>query len=337
MNARRHLAGTALVAALAACAHAPAARTRPAPAVAWPEPPEPPRARLVGVIPDPGAPPPARPWWAVLVGWITGGEVGIDRPTLQRPFGLAVGADGAVYVADPDSSGVYRVGSGGTLEPIRCGAAEWGAPMALAFSGTALYVADAGLAAIARVRDSGCTLLGAGALERPTGLAVRAGRVFVADPPRHRIVVLSEGGEVLARWGAEGSGEGRFAFPTSVALAENGDLVVTDALNFRVARLDAEGRWVSAFGSPGDAGAGFARPKGIAVDGDGRIYVSDAQRDLVLVFARAGELLYTIGAPGEEPGRFALPSGLAVAAGRLYVADSRNARVQVIELVGGRP
>ena len=337
MRGARHLLWAALAATATACAHAPAAARPAKAAVVWPEPPEPARARLVGVVPDPDAPPPRRPWWAIAAEWITGGKVGTPREALQRPFGIAVGPDGATYVADPDSAGVYRVRSDGTLDAIRCRAAEWGAPMAVALADGALWVADAGLAAVARIREADCTLLGVGAFERPTGVAVGADRVFVADPPRHQIVVLAKDGRVVARWGAEGSGDGQFAFPTSLAFAGNGELVVTDALNFRVARLDTEGRWVSAFGAPGETGAGFARPKGIAVDEGGLVYVSDAQRDLVLVFARGGELQYAIGAPGDEPGRFALPSGLAVAAGRLYVADSQNGRIQVFELVGGRP
>jgi DNA-binding beta-propeller fold protein YncE len=304
--------------------------------MAWPAAPAAPRARLVQIIPDPAAPPAARRWWVTLGEWVTGATFAAEAEEgLRRPFGVAVAADGAVMVSDADAGRVLAFRDGQPPAPIRCAAAEWSSPLALlAGPDGTLWVADAGLGAVARLRAGECRLLGVGELERPTGLALVGGRLVVADAPRHALLVLSPEGEVLARW--TGRGDDPFAFPTSLAAAGDG-LVLTDAFNFRVVRLDGAGRPVQAFGGPGDDVGAFTRPKGIAVDGDGRIYVSDAQRDLVLVYSAAGEWEYAIGEPGDGPGQFALPSGLAVAGDRLLVADSQNRRIQVFELIGGRP
>jgi DNA-binding beta-propeller fold protein YncE len=337
----RQFGAVAAVLCTIACGHAPEAarQTAVSPAEVWPPPPALARARLVAVLPDPGAPPRPRAWWVRALEWITGGTIGDDPGAgLERPFGVAVGPDGGVVVADPDSGRVFRMESAGAVEPVACSTPRWSAPMAVAFGGDgAIYVADAGLAAVVRVRGKECSVIGLGAFERPTGLVVIGERIFVVDPPRHQVIALSLDGQTVARWGSQGASDGQFAFPSSIAVAQPGSLVITDALNFRIARIGTDGAWISSFGTPGEEGAGFARPKGIATDDEGRIYVSDAQRDTVLVFSGDGHYEYSIGEPGEGPGQLALPSGLTVARNRLYVADSQNRRIQVFELLGGRP
>jgi sugar lactone lactonase YvrE len=327
----------ALLAAVSACAHAPA--RAPLPDVAWPEPPAAPIVRLVGLFPDPASPGPERSAWRRLLDAIAGAEPD-ERPQawLARPFGVAAAADGSFVVADPDRPSVVRVGRG-REERVTCRGREWQAPMAAAMGQDgALYVADGGAGEIVRVdREGRCTGLGAGSLERPTGLVAAADRIFVVDPPRHEVVVLSMTGAVLARFGTLGEGDGQLHFPSAITRALDGSLLVVDALNFRIARLSADGAWLGAFGAPGEVRAGLSRPKGIAVDEEGRVYVSDAQRDVVLVFSREGAFEVELGASGSEPGALVMPAGLAVAGRRLYVADSQNQRVQVFEILGGRP
>lgn len=261
-------------------------------------------------------------------------QTGSELP-LQRPFDVAVGHDGAIIVADPDSGAVLKI-SGDRVDPINCDGRDWGAPMAVfAAPNGDLLVADAGAAVIVRIGPGGtCTALGEGDLERPTGVVADDARVYVADPPRHEVVVFSRQG--TTRLGTHGEGEGAFDFPTAAALAPDGSLLVVDALNFRIVRLSPSGAWLGSFGEPGDTGGAFARPKGIAVGRDGRVYVSDAQRDLVLVFRSDGSFDYAIGGTGTAPGWFTHPAGLAVAGDRLYVADSQNHRIQVFEILGER-
>lgn len=256
---------------------------------------------------------------------------------LARPFGVAAGPDGSFVVADPDGPAVLRV-RGGRAEPVDCRGRAWSAPMAVAALGDALLVADGGAGEVVRVAaDGSCRALGSGQLERPTGVAAGPDRVYVADPPRHEVVELSPSGEVLARWGTLGDRDGQLHFPTAIAAAPSGELLVVDALNFRVVRYAPGGRRLGAFGARGETGGAFARPKGIAADGAGRIYVSDAQRDLVLVFSGTGEFEAALGASGSGPGELLLPAGVAVSGDRLLVADSHNHRVQVFEILGDRP
>jgi len=334
MRASLHrLVAGVLLALTLGCAHAPPA----APSwigAPWPETPAAPRARLATILPNPDAPPPAPSAWDRVVTFATGLSPEARRgPALVRPFGVAFDGDGALLVADPDGARVTRWSSRGEPTDLACHDAPWVAPLAVSAGPSgAVYVADG---AVVRWTAAACQTLGASALQRPAALAVAGDRIFVADAATAEVVVLSLAGEAVARW-TGGEGDDRLGAPAGVAVAPGGDLLVVDALSARLTRLSPEGRVVGAVGDLEGDGA-LARPKGVAVDEAGRTYVSDAGRDAVLVFGIDGVLEYTLGAPGDSPGRFAHPAGLAVRAGRLAVADSYNARIQVFELLGDRP
>lgn len=326
-----------------ACAHAngDAPDRHPVEAVYWPAPPASPRARLVAVLPDGEPRPPPRPFWRRALEWLAGtarSEENLPTGALVRPFGVAANPKGEVFVVDPDLARVTRYDGAARASLIECKGAPWSAPMAVALAPDgALLVADGGAARIVRWTPEGCKTLGQGLFERPTGVAATAERVWVVDPPRHQVIALSNAGDELLRRGELGDGEGQFHFPTSLALAPDGTLLVVDALNFRVVRLDPDGRWLGAFGAAGDSEGAFARPKGIATDAAGRIFVSDAQRGVVLVFDPGGAFGFAVGQNGSDSGQLALPAGLFVRGERLLVADSQNHRIQEFELLGGSP
>lgn len=320
----------------AGCAGAPRQPTADLSRIVWPEAPLPPAVRLKAILPSPEAARANAPWWRRVLGWITGVDPAEDEDeALARPFAVAFDPAGeGVYVADPDAARVRWFATSGAIKEIRCREFAWAAPMALALaSDGSLYVADAGVPAIVHWSPTACRRLGAGELERPTGIAVAPDRLWIADPPRHQILALSLSGELLARVGAKGEGAGEFHYPTSVARASDGTILVVDSLNFRIVRLDSGGRWVESFGAPGDTEAGLERPKAVVTGKDGTVYVSDAQRDAVLAFTPSGALRYMVGASGSEPGRFAHPAGIDVRDDRIAVADSQNRRIQLFEII----
>ena len=183
---------------------------------------------------------------------------------------------------------------------------------------------------------------GAARLRQPTGIACDAApdRVFVSDTAAHRIVVFRRTGEGAALryetvFGTRGAGPGEFNFPTHLWWSDAGRLVVSDALNFRVQVLDGAGRFEGQFGRAGDASGDAARPKGVATDAAGNIFVVDALFHAFQIFDAQGRLLLGVGARGGAPGEFWLPTGIFIDAGRIWVADSYNGRVQVFRSVGG--
>ncbi len=325
-----------LLAAMAgACAHAPAPSAGPAaPAPAWPAPPAPARVRWVASIPPPGAPATTRSWWRRAADAVLGvEEAPAAESPLSRPFGVAV--DGPeLVVADPDGGQVLAIDRR-TGEPraLECPGRPWIAPMAVAVApDRTRYVADAA-GVLARLPAGGaCTLIGAGRLTRPTGVAWQGGRVWAVDPPAHQLVAFTPDGQEVLRVGGLGDGPAELHFPTAVAAAADGSLLVVDALNFRVSRFAADGAPLGRFGRAGEEESAFGRPKAVAAEPGGAILVTDALSDQVKLFTATGRFELAFGGSGSGPGQLLFPAGIAVSGRQVYVCDSLNRRVAVFEL-----
>ena len=329
---------TSLGALVAACATTPP--TPPPPAPRWPASPEPSRIIWAASFPDERAAGERPGFWRAFLDTILGLEEGPAdgvASLLVRPFGLAA-TDQSLFVADPDGQRVVRIDwRTGAFTRLDC-PQPWKMPMAVAI-GTdgAVYVADGRAARVVRHRQGGCEELGAGALTRPTGLAIVGEELFVVDPPTHQVVVFSLRGELRRRFGSRGDGEGQLNFPTAVTARPDGTLLIIDALHFSVAAFSPDGTPLMRFGQPGERGGAFARPKGVAVDRRGRIYVTDAQLGVVLVFGADGRFDLAFGGSGREPYELSLPAGIAVVDDKLFVADTYNHRVEMYDVLEGAP
>jgi hypothetical protein len=76
-------------------------------------------------------------------------------------------------------------------------------------------------------------------------------------------------------------------------------------------------------------------PVSLTFDAD-HIYVADAEDCAVKVFSKNGRFEAAFGRKGRGPGEFFFPSGVSVLAGRIFVADKFNHRIQVLD-ASGRP
>jgi DNA-binding beta-propeller fold protein YncE len=219
------------------------------------------------------------------------------RAVLKQPLGLAVGANGTLYVADGKLKSIYAFDQNGEL-----------------------------LSAFGN----------AGEFARPAGIAVNSelGRLYVCDTGANVVVAYSIKGERLFEFkkGVE-PGDGAFNSPTHIAIdRRNGNVLVTDTNKFRVQIFDKDGAYLRKFGQLGDNPGDFSRPKGIAVDSEGHIYVADAAFNNFQIFDDMGQLLLTIGQMGQGAGQFQLPSGMyADEQDKIYVADTLNKRVVVFQ------
>jgi DNA-binding beta-propeller fold protein YncE len=178
--------------------------------------------------------------------------------------------------------------------------------------------------------------------ERPFGIAVDAERklLFVTDtssPQGEGHVIHGhslETGEHKLTIGKKGNGQGDLFFPTFLALAPGGGLLVSDTMNARVVEFAPDGAFVRQFGERGDRFGQFDKPKGVAFDTFGNVYVVDGFFAAVQIFNREGKLLLFFGGPGDSPGFLANPGGIAIdGKNRIYVANGLNYRVDVYELV----
>jgi murein DD-endopeptidase MepM/ murein hydrolase activator NlpD len=300
---------------------------------------------------------------------VTGTKDGwADEAQFSDPFGVAVGADGTVYVADAgERPRIRAISPDGKVWTIAGGtrgfadgegsAARFDTPSAIAIdSHGSLYVADTGNNAIRRVGRNGDVSTVAGdttpgyrdgpaqkaQFNGPVGVAVAAdGRIIVADTYNDRVRAIERDGTVRTLAGGEpgfvdgDAGQARFQTPCGVFADTAGNIHVADTGNGVLRFIDAAGHVSTAFVADGSMS-----PVAVAVGQDGSRDFSD-ERGRVFALAPSGELRPLAGStPGFHDGegieaRFRSPAGLALAGpGRLIVTDTGNALVRVIEARG---
>lgn len=168
-------------------------------------------------------------------------------------------------------------------------------------------------------------------LQRPQAGAVDSnGRIHITDVSRQAVYVFDEKAGRLQVWemAAENT---RFEIPIGIALGAQGEVLVADAGLGAVFRLNSAGVPVGSFGK-----SVLKHPTGLARDAvHGRVYVADTHLHQIKVFDDAGNVLATFGSGqrSEVPGEFNSPTHLAFADGKLYVADTLNARIQVLGII----
>lgn len=174
-------------------------------------------------------------------------------------------------------------------------------------------------------------------LQKPYAIAVRQGRLYVSDPVAGTVKLFDIPGRRFLAIGPDP--QETLVQPLGIDVDEHFNLYVVDGAARDVKIYDAGGKFVRRLGGPKD----FFRPSGIAASPDGeRVYVVDtggvARKDehrIRVYAARTGQHLYDIGRRGSADGEFNLPRDVALAAdGRLYVVDSGNFRVQVLDRDG---
>ena len=168
-------------------------------------------------------------------------------------------------------------------------------------------------------------------LQRPQSGAVdEAGRIYVTDVSRQALYVFDPLAGRLDVW-EKAEGFANFVTPVAVTVAR-GLAYVSDADLGIVARIGADGTAQRSLGR-----GLLKRPTGIALDAErGELYVSDTAAHDIKVLGLSGELKRILGRRGEGEGEFNFPTHLAFANGELYVTDTMNSRIQVLDGASGR-
>lgn len=199
-----------------------------------------------------------------------------------------------------------------------------------------------------------------------TGVAAAAdGAVYLADGGAARVRVIRPDGtvEAYAGTGTAGmAGDGgpataaQLTYPTALAVAPDGTLLIADARAHVVRRVDASGiittiAGTGQAGSSGDGGpatsAEIDSPEGVAVHpADGSIYISEWGGHRIRRIDPGGAI-ETIAGTGQaslsgngalaRDAAFAGPARLFVSEDRLYVADQLNDCIRVIYLPAPSP
>ena len=285
------------------------------------------------------------------------------------PFGIAVAADGTIYLSDAgESNRIRKITPEGVLTTLAGGsegfadgsgsAASFNTPSGIALDANGnLYVADTGNNRIRRVTPEGqvSTVGGGGAagyidgpgeqarFNGPTGVAVDPnGNVFVADTYNDRIRRISPKGVVstLAGGGTPGFADGDaktslFDTPCGVVVTADGSLIVADTGNDRLRKITVNGD-VTTWDVKVD-GEDLSNPVGLAITHDNYLYITELDRSRVIQIAPDGTTHVIAGGAGfsDDPtvARFNQLAGIALdrRTGDLYVADSANYLVRKLD------
>ncbi len=168
----------------------------------------------------------------------------------------------------------------------------------------------------------------------------RAGREwsnpFPDDPIQAPTVAVFDAatGEQVSEWG-----QGLFVMPHGLTVDGQDNVWITDVGRHQVFKFTHDGELLLTLGTanvPGADSTHFNLPTDVAVLPDGEFLVSDGYANSrVVKLSSTGRFLFQWGTRGSKPGEFDLPHGIAVdSAGRVYVADRSNARVQVFDAQG---
>ena len=136
------------------------------------------------------------------------GQPGSGNGQLQNPEGIAVDAEGLVYVADFSNNRIEVFREDGTF-----------------------------------VRQ-----FGTGELCGPWSVTVNNKHVYVAESSNHRIAIFTLEGQLIRTIGSQGSGPAQFNVPTAPALSPDGDMYVADRNNHRIQVFNSDGVYQREFG-----------------------------------------------------------------------------------------
>jgi len=259
------------------------------------------------------------------------------KASLYMPQGVAVAADGSIYIADRFNTRVRKVSPAGVITTI-------------AGDGHKGFLGDGGPASRAR-------------LQEPSDVAVGLdGSVYITDPGSSRVRRIDHSGTISTvagngRAGHSGDGglatKARLGGPMGVAIGDDGSLYISEVLGNYIRKVSPQGIIMTIAGNgrkgySGDGGpatkARLNLPTDIALGADGSVYVAEMMNNRVRKVSPSGTISTVAGDGWTDKrgwGRFKgdggdatkaslhWPTGVAVGGnGSLYIADMQSYRVR---------
>jgi sugar lactone lactonase YvrE len=247
--------------------------------------------------------------------------------SINKPRGVATDDAGDVYIADTDNCRIRKVSYPSVIITTIAGTGVCG------FTGDGSALATA--------------------LNRPRGILVQGGELFVADTNSCRLRTVASGltstiaGTGGCRFGGDGgtATNASLANPGDVAVDGTGNVYIADTGNCRIRRVGTVGTITTiagngACGYSGDGASATAAslnaPRSIAVSAAGDLYIADSSNcrirrvsaGIISTFAGNGTCAYGGDGGLATSASLSYPQGIAVAGTTVYIADTFNCRVR---------
>ena len=257
---------------------------------------------------------------------------------LSSPQGIAVDANGNVYVVDTNWDEVFKFDANGSL------LAQWGntgnitldLPSGAAVYNGNLYVADSGNERVVEYDTNGNVLAvlsptasdGALLFAYPTGVSFdKQGNLYVSDNS-DAVYEFNASLHLTAQWGTSGATQGVFNYPVVSVEDGSGNIYVANNNSDNIVKVDSQTNTATTWGQAGGQNGQFNGPSGIQLDSNGNVYVVDTGNDRVQMFNSNGTYMTLWGQGSDSSQNLNQPNSIALDGnGNAYVADTGNARV----------
>ena len=277
-------------------------------------------------------------------GALQGDNVAATSATLGNGMGVAVHVSGNIYLTDGDNHLIRKVTKSTGLITTVAGTASKG------------YSGDGKQATSAEINT-------------PEGIAVDASEnVYFADANNNRIRMVTKSTGVITTVAGNGtagySGDNGKATlaglkrPSGVTIDVSGNIFLSDAGNNRIRMVTMSTGLITTVAGTGRSGysgdgrqatlANLYGPSGVAVDASGNIYFGETYSNRIRLVTKSTGVITTVAGIGKttysgDNGLATLaalwvPQGVALdTSGRVYIADSRNDRIRMIDFATSSP
>jgi len=260
---------------------------------------------------------------------------GFDQALFDSPQGVMIDGD-RIYVADAGTHTIVKVGL---------------------ISGTAETVAGTGEQSLYRHKGGDALSV---PLNSPYDLSLNDGVLYIAMAGFHQLWALDISENSIIPFAGDGGEDivddlrdsARLAQPYGIEVSNNAIFFIdSETSALRVSAIAEEGRVVTLVGKGlfdfGDYdGVGkealLQHPQGLAVHND-QIYIADSYNNKIKSVAIGSLQVKTVAGSGKagdmngylKIAQFNEPAGIAVSGDRIYVADTNNHKIKIIELDSG--
>ena len=269
------------------------------------------------------------------------GEAGLSDTQVANPYGVVIGPDGALYFCDLDNQRIRRLDL------------TTGRTTTIAGNGERGYSGDGGAATDA-------------ALNMPHEIQFdQNGHLYIVERDSHVVRRVHADTAVISTVAGTGeagfSGDGGLATqaqlqrPHSITFDPEGRLLICDIGNHRIRRVDPATGIIETWAGTGDreptpdgapiAGTPLNGPRAMASDPNGNLYLALREGNAIYRIDLASQTIHHVAGTGEQGytgdggqatlATLAGPKGLAFADGKLYIADTENHVIRLVDVTTG--